>query len=155
MPRGNPDQRSESRKRDQRVQVEAVANIGETDHRVVAMHVWGQYPGEPDVESDERNQSVAEGAGSTPCGPWNRFPVSMRLCTVSLQGLVSPVKAQGDARGNVHKQRKGNDKRLGQGRLIVGAGEKKEAVALGDGPGDERDQGRVCNVEGSENGEGV
>ena len=132
-----------------------MADVGQTDHGIVAVHVGGEDPGGPDVEACEGKQSISQRAGAGQSRPGDGLPVAGRLGAVALQGMVAAVEAQGNAGGDVGGEREGHEQGLGEGGLVVGAGEEEVAVAFGDGAGEQRYDGRVCDVERGEDGEGI
>ena len=132
-----------------------MADVRQAYHGIVAVHVGRENSGGPDVKAGQRDQSISQSAGGAQSRPRDGLPVALCLGAIALQGLVSAVEAQSNAGGDVGDEREGDEQGLGQGGLVVGAGEEEVAVALGHGSGEQRYYGRVCHVEGSEDGEGV
>lgn len=119
------------------------------------MHVHRQDARTPNMEARQREQDVTQQRSAAQRRPGNRALVCARLCAIALQCLSPPVEAQGDAAGYMGDEGQGDDEGLGEGRLVVWAGEQEVAVCLWDGAGGERDQGGICDVKGGEDAKGV
>lgn len=59
VPHGGTDERREARKRDGWVLCKAMADVGQRDQAVVAVHVHGQDARSPHMKGRQRQQRVA------------------------------------------------------------------------------------------------
>lgn len=119
------------------------------------MHVHGQDPRRPDVETRKREQNVPQHARAAEHRPRDRALVCSCLGAVALQRDATSVQTQCHAGGYVCEKWERDDEGLGEGGLVVRPGQEEVAVCFGDGADGERDQGGVGDVEGGEDAEGV
>lgn len=84
------------------------------------------------MEPRQRREHISQRTRATQRGPGNRLPVAQRLGAVALQGFAAAVKAERDARGDVCGERNYDEEGLGEGGLVVGAGEEEGAVCGGE-----------------------
>jgi hypothetical protein len=107
------------------------------------------------MEPRQRHKRISQRTRTAQRRPRNRTAIVLRFGAIPTERLAAAIQSKCDPRRNVCDERKRDEQGFGEEGLVVRASEQEVAIAFRDGAREERDYRDVCDVERSEDCEGV